>query len=153
MDFRRSIIYAKIIKSVSRGKILSFNKLNLFVLNSNIPKYYRRKKFRNLLMPFKFLEVKDDSHIVHMNCKLAIFRKLTHQLETGVIYLSTIVSTKTFGIFINILGVQCLLHISEISKDRISNINTLYQKGEQIKVKIIYKDIEEGRILGTIKRI
>lgn len=153
MDFKNTIIYAKNYKPLGKGKILSFGGLKVFALNSHIPKYYRRKKDKNFLMPFKFIEIRDIVHLTHVNSKLAIFPKLSQNLEIGGIYRGNIISIKSFGIFINILGVQCLLHISEISKDKILNINNLYKQGDQIKVKIIYKSIEQGKISVTLKRL
>ena len=153
MDFRNSIIYAKIKRNLRRGKLLSFDTLDFFILNSHIPKYYRRKKFKNSFLPFKFIEVRDIKHTVSLHCKLAVFRKLTNSLEIGHTYLSTVSSLKDFGIFININGVQCLLHISEISKKRIKNIKELHIRGDQITVKIIYKDSDKGKILTSIKQL
>lgn len=153
MNFANSIIYAKVKRNIRKGKIISFDNLDFFVLNPHIPKYYRRRKTKDSFLPFKFIEVRDIKHTVSLHCKLAVFCKLTHNLEINQIYQSTVLSIKDFGIFINIKGIQCLLHISEISKKRIKNIKELYTRGEQIKVKIIYKDNNKGKILTSIKQL
>nr|QWK42189.1 ribosomal protein S1 [Pseudochorda nagaii] len=152
LDFTNITIYAKIEKSLGKGKLINFNGLVFFVLNSNIPKYYLRGNNKNLFMPFKFLEVKDSFHIAHTNSKLAIFSKVSRNLAIGSNYLGTITSIKDFGIFVNITGIKCLLHISEISQKQSKKPKLIssYRLGDQIWLKIIYKDTERGRISVTL---
>nr|YP_011006953.1 30S ribosomal protein S1 [Lessonia variegata]WAM64240.1 30S ribosomal protein S1 [Lessonia variegata] len=154
IDFTNMTIYAKIEKSLGKGKLVIFNGLRFFVLNSNIPKYYLRTNNKNLFMPFKFLEVKDYFHIAHVNSRLAIFSKVNKNLSIGKIYLGNITSIRDFGIFINVLGIKCFLHISEISQkqNKTPNLKSLYKLGDQISIKVIYKDTKRGRISLTLER-
>nr|YP_009736340.1 30S ribosomal protein S1 [Scytosiphon promiscuus]QDM58427.1 30S ribosomal protein S1 [Scytosiphon promiscuus]QDM58570.1 30S ribosomal protein S1 [Scytosiphon promiscuus]QTW91476.1 ribosomal protein S1 [Scytosiphon lomentaria]WAM64664.1 30S ribosomal protein S1 [Scytosiphon lomentaria] len=153
IDFSNITIYAKFSKSLTKGKLIIFNGLFFFVLNINIPKYYLRIKNKNLFMPFKFLEVKDYFHIAHVSSKLAVFNKVNKNLVSGPTYLGNVTSIKYFGVFVNILGVNCLLHISEIlkKKNQIENLSSLYKLGDQIPLKIISKDIERGRVSVALK--
>nr|YP_011007655.1 30S ribosomal protein S1 [Syringoderma abyssicola]WAM65084.1 30S ribosomal protein S1 [Syringoderma abyssicola] len=153
INFNSTIIYAKQEQSLSKGKIFFFNDLKIFALNSHIPKYYRRQKEKTFFMPFKFIEIKDFFHIAHVNSRLAIFSKLSQNIKIGSIYCGNISAIKNFGVFINILGLQCLLHISEISHTKILDIYKLYKQGDQIKIRIIYKDIEQGKISVTLKGV
>ncbi|CAM9097423.1 unnamed protein product [Discosporangium mesarthrocarpum] len=153
MDFRNSIIYGIIEKSIHNGKIINFNGLKFFSVNSHIPKYYRRMNFQNVLLPFKFIEVKDNIHVVHVNSRLAFLKKLSQFLKVNQIYYGCITSIRSFGIFLNIYGIQCLLHISEISNKKITNIKDFYKLGDKIKVKLIYKDVEYSKITVSIKKI
>lgn len=153
MNFKNITFYAKISSPLKFGKIIDFEDLNFYSLNLNIPKYFRRKRRKNLFVPFKFLEIKDFIHIVQVSSKLALFSKSAELININCDYLGTIFSIKNFGIFINILGLQCLLHISEISRQRILNLKNLYKLGSQIKVKILYKNVEQGKISLTVKEI
>ena len=65
LDFKSSVIYAKLEDSYDRGKILCFINLRVFALNLHIPKYYRRKRETQLFIPLKFVEVKDLS-LIHI---------------------------------------------------------------------------------------
>lgn len=150
LNFRTGIIYAKSKNSLGRGRIFAFDDLKIFALNLHIPKYYRRTKTRKLFIPFKFLEIKDFSHIVHGNSRLAVFNKLVANIKVDKIYWGTIITIKQFGIFFNIFGVYCLLHISQISRKRIKDLKSLYRQGEQIKVRVFYKDLEQGKISLTL---
>ena len=151
IDFRTSIIYGKIIQSLGRGKIIRFNSLKLFTLNLDIPKYYRRKQENKFFIPFKFTEIKDFIHTVSVNSRLALFFKLSLNIQSNKIYYGNIIAVRNFGIFLNILGIQCLLHISEISRNKIRNLSLLYQSGQQIQVKMLYKDLERGKISLTLR--
>lgn len=148
IDFKNIMIYARFGESLGKGKLITFNGLSFFALNINIPKYYLRLNNNKLFMPFKFLEIKDSCHIAHISSKLAIFNKVNKNLVIGPTYLGNITSIKYFGVFINILGINCLLHISEIfqKKQQTQNLSSLYKIGDQIYLKIISKDIERGRV-------
>lgn len=150
IDFKYTIIYAKNEKSLNKGKLMSFNGLKVFAQNSHVPKYYRRKKDTNFFMPFKFIEVKDYVHISHVNSRLAIYGKFSKIIKTGSIYLGTITSIKNFGIFVNILGLRSLLHISEINQNKNKNLDKFYKRGDQIKIKILFKDVEQGKTTVTL---
>lgn len=152
INFKNTIIYAKNENFLNKGKLMFFNGLKIFVLSSHIPKYYRRKKKKNFFIPFKFTEIKDFVHIVHVNSRLAIFGQASQNIEIGSIFLGCVNSIRPFGIFLNILGMSCLIHISKISQKKLTNIKSIYKRGDQIKFQIIYKDIDKGRILGSIKK-
>ena len=148
IDFQNITIYARFGEPLGKGKLINFNGLSFFVLNINIPKYYLRLNNNKLFMPFKFLEIKDSFHIAHISSKLAVFNKVNKNLVIGPTYLGNVTSIKYFGVFINILGVSCLLHISEIfqKNEQTKNLSSLYKLGDQIHLKIISKDIERGRV-------
>lgn len=148
IDFKNITIYARFNESLGKGKLITFNGLSFFALNINIPKYYLRINNNKLFMPFKFLEIKDSFHISHISSKLAVFNKVNKNLVIGSTYLGNVTSIKYFGVFINILGVNCLLHISEIfqKNQQTENLSSLYKIGDQIHLKIISKDIERGRV-------
>nr|YP_011007094.1 30S ribosomal protein S1 [Phaeostrophion irregulare]WAM64381.1 30S ribosomal protein S1 [Phaeostrophion irregulare] len=153
INFQHTVIYAKKEDSLSKGKLIFFKGLRIFALNAHIPKYYRRKKDKNFFMPFKFIEIKDFVHVAHVNSRLAIFSESTKNLKIGSYFFGNINSIKDFGIFLNILGIRCLLHISQISKKRIPNIDRLYKRGDQIRVEVIHKDMEQGKISVSLKKL
>lgn len=56
-----------------------------------------------------------------------------------------------FGIFLNVRGVEGLVHISEISWDRVDNPSDFVKVGDEVEVKII--GIEEEKISLSMKRL
>lgn len=56
-----------------------------------------------------------------------------------------------FGLFINLGEAEGLVHISEISWERVSDLNKMFKVGQEIEVEVI--SIENGKISLSIKRL
>ena len=66
--------------------------------------------------------------------------------EIGLVYNGKIKSIVAFGAFVEILpGVECLLHISEISHQRLDSMEGLFQAGDMLEVKVIGIDPKTKR--------
>lgn len=73
-------------------------------------------------------------------------------VEVGEIYSGKVVNIAKFGAFMEILpGKEGLLHISEISKDRVANVEDVLKVGDVFDVKVI--SAENGKISLSKKRI
>jgi len=67
---------------------------------------------------------------------------------------ATVVSITEFGAFAQIIpGVDGLIHISQISTDRITNIASVLAVGQEVDVKIIDIDTEKSRVSLSIKAL
>jgi len=73
------------------------------------------------------------------------------QVKLGDTLEGTITGIVQFGLFVNADGVEGLVHISEISWDKVVSIDTLYQVGQHIKVKVV--QIDGNRVSFSIKRL
>jgi small subunit ribosomal protein S1 len=66
----------------------------------------------------------------------------------------TITKITNFGVFVGLEdGLEGLLHISELSDDKIENAEELVQVGDPIDVKILRVDIEERKIGLSKKQV
>jgi len=80
-------------------------------------------------------------------------------LEVGQIFDAEVVRVEPFGIFVKVimekadfkLNLEGLVHISEISWEKVENVNTLFKSKDKIKVKLINKS--EGRLQFSVKRL
>jgi polyribonucleotide nucleotidyltransferase len=76
---------------------------------------------------------------------------LTEEPEVGTIYEGKVVTIKDFGAFVNIMpGIDGMVHISELSKDRVERVEDVLHEGQIVKVKLIGID-ERGRLSLSIK--
>jgi len=76
---------------------------------------------------------------------------LTEEPEVGTVYEGKVVSIKDFGAFINILpGIDGMVHISELSNERVEKVTDVLSEGQIVKVKLIGID-ERGRLSLSIK--
>ncbi|XXG53886.1 hypothetical protein AAC387_Pa03g1904 [Persea americana] len=75
------------------------------------------------------------------------------QLGIGSVVTGTVQSLKPYGAFIDIGGINGLLHVSQISHDRVSDIGTVLQPGDTLKVMILSHDRERGRVSPSTKKL
>ena len=76
----------------------------------------------------------------------------TKDVEVGEIYSGRVVKIAKFGAFMEILpGKEGLLHVSEISKERVANVEDVLKEGDVFDVKVI--STEGGKISLSRKRI
>ena len=78
-------------------------------------------------------------------------KSLTEEPEVGRIYEGKVVSIKDFGAFVNILpGIDGMVHISQLSSERVENVTDVLSEGQIVKVKLTAID-ERGRLSLSIK--
>lgn len=84
---------------------------------------------------------------------IAKIQALTAEVEPGTIYTGTVVRIVEFGAFVNILpGTDGLLHISQISNERIANVADVLTEGQKVQVQV--QDVDQrGRIKLSMKDI
>lgn len=153
IDFKNMVLFTKPVKSIWGGNLVNFDGLKIFLPNSHLPKYYRRKNTLDYTLPIKILEVKDKQHQIIGSPRLAILKNQSQSLNMGLIQTACVLAVKPFGIFLNIYGIKCLLHISEISNKKIPDLTNLYKKGDLIKIKVIYVNSSQGKIAVSSKQV
>ena len=76
---------------------------------------------------------------------------ITAEAEVGKIYEGPVVKLLEFGALVNILpGKDGLLHISEISNERVKEVKDFLQEGQVVRVKLLAAD-ERGRLRLSLK--
>ncbi len=82
---------------------------------------------------------------------IARVEQLTAELEVGTIYEGKVVRIVDFGAFVNVLpGKDGLVHISQISSERVNNVADHLEIGQEVKVKVLEVD-RQGRVRLSIK--
>lgn len=80
--------------------------------------------------------------------------KFVAEYGKGDVIKATIVSITEFGAFAQIIpGVDGLIHISQISTERVNNIASVLAVGQEVEVKIIEIDTEKNRVSLSIKAL
>ena len=79
--------------------------------------------------------------------------QLTADVEVGGIYEGKVAKLMDFGAFVTILpGKDGLVHISQISEERVQNVSDKLSEGEIVKVKVLEVD-KQGRIRLSMKAV
>jgi small subunit ribosomal protein S1 len=79
--------------------------------------------------------------------------RVIDELKEGEIRAGHVTSLADFGAFVNINGADGLVHLSEISWDRIQHPGEVLKVGQEIKVKVISIDRDKKRIGLSIRQL
>jgi small subunit ribosomal protein S1 len=79
--------------------------------------------------------------------------RVIDELQEGEIRSGRVTSLADFGAFVNINGADGLVHLSEISWDRIQHPGEVLKVGQEVKVKVISVDREKKRIGLSIRQL
>lgn len=72
--------------------------------------------------------------------------RVISELEEGQVYTGRVTSLADFGAFVNVNGADGLVHLSELSWDRIEHPKELLEVGQEVQVKVINIDRDKKRI-------
>ena len=80
-------------------------------------------------------------------------QELLDTLCTGDVRQGTVTNLCSFGAFVDLGGVEGLIHVSELSWSRIGHPSDILKPGQPIKVYILNVDRERGRVGLSVKRL
>jgi polyribonucleotide nucleotidyltransferase len=79
--------------------------------------------------------------------------EIVAEVEIGKIYTGTVLRLLDFGAIVSLLpGKDGLLHISQISQQRVASVSDHLKEGQQVKVKVLEAD-EKGRVRLSMKAV
>jgi len=79
--------------------------------------------------------------------------QITADVQVGMIYEGRVAKLMDFGAFVTILpGKDGLVHISQISEERVENVGDKLREGDMVKVKVLEVD-KQGRIRLSMKAV
>jgi len=84
---------------------------------------------------------------------MAAKEKLLKKIKEGDILDGKVTAITPYGIFVNTSGLEGLVHLSELSWDKVTDVGSLYNVGDDVKVMVL--EIKEGgrRIAYSVKRL
>ena len=83
----------------------------------------------------------------------SIKERVIESLEEGKVYTGKVTSVADFGAFVNVNGADGLVHLSEISWERVAHPSEVLEVGQEVQVKIINIDHEKKRIGLSIRAL
>ena len=106
------------------------------------------------------IDIDDDGNVriygedaVSRDAALDMVNEITAEAEVGRIYNGKVARIVDFGAFVTILpGKDGLVHISQISQERVENVTEYLEEGQDVLVKVLDTDAR-GRIKLSIKEI
>jgi small subunit ribosomal protein S1 len=79
--------------------------------------------------------------------------ELFHQLAPGAQVTGTVTNITDFGVFVDLGGVEGLIHISELSWGRVTHPGQLVKISEELKVQVLDISAERCRVALSLKRL
>ena len=104
-------------------------------------------------LPLKFLEVNDVTSKLVVSHRKAIVEQQMADLSRGDLVSGVVKAIKPYGAFVEVGGMSGLLHISQISYDRIDDLEKVLTPGQLVKCMIIDHDKVNGRIALSTKTL
>ncbi|GAB2233311.1 hypothetical protein Droror1_Dr00002531 [Drosera rotundifolia] len=123
-----------------------------FIPFSQISSPDEAEQLLNKEIPLKIVEVDEEQYKLVLSSRRAL-ADTQAQLGIGTVVVGTVQSLKPYGAFIDVGGINGLLHVSQISHDRITDISTVLQPGDTLKVMILSHDRERGRVSLSTKKL
>lgn len=142
------------VASVNRGGLLvDVENLRGFVPTSHLSQAYKVEDVADKEISLKFLEVDEERFRLVLSNKRAVSDTQMAGFKVGDVVVGIVQSVKPYGAFVDIGGVNGLLHISQISHDRISNVEQVLAEGDKLKVMVLSQDKERGRVALSTKKL
>ena len=108
----------------------------------------------------KILEVNRKANRLILSEKVALYEErrekrdeLFSSLETGQRVTGVVRSIAPFGVFVDLGGIDGLVHKSELSWNKVNNPETAHQIGDEVEAEVIDINHERGRISLSIRRL
>ena len=79
--------------------------------------------------------------------------ELFSSLAEGAVFEGQVVNLADFGAFVDIGGIEGLVHLSEMSWKRIQKPGDMLQKGDKVRVQVLSVDHERQRVALSMKRL
>ncbi|MBM3198763.1 MAG: 30S ribosomal protein S1, partial [Chlamydiae bacterium] len=155
-----SIVQGRVIRKVKGGLMVDIG-MEAFLPGSQID----NKKIKNLdeylgqEFEFKILKINGErKNIVVSRRELLeeerISRKaeLLENIQEGEIRSGVVKNITDFGVFLDLDGIDGLLHITDMTWKRIKHPSEMVQLGQELEVMILHVDKEKGRVALGVKQ-
>ncbi len=156
------VIQGKILKRIKGGMVVDLVGLEAFLPGSQIDIRPVRDfdAFVGQTMDFRVVKVNVPTENVVVSHKVLIEETIADQrqeilegLEKGQILEGIVKAITDFGVFVDLGGVDGLVHITDLSWGRINHPSEVVKLDEKIKVVVTDFDIERKRISLSLKQL
>jgi len=156
------VLQGKILKRIKGGMVVDVLGLEAFLPGSQIDIRPVRDfdAYVGQTMDFKIVKVNVPTENVVVSHKVLIEETIADQrkeilekLEKGLVLEGTVKAITDFGVFVDLNGVDGLIHITDLSWGRINHPNEVVRLDEKIKVVVTDYDPEKKRISLSLKQL
>lgn len=159
-DFEEGTIIEAPVKEVVKGGLVVDAGVRGFVPASMVDIQFVDdfSEYKGKVLAFKIMEIEPSENRLILSHKAVLQaegevtkKKLMKELKENETVKGKVARLTNFGAFIDLGGVDGLVHISQISYDHVKNPADILSVGQEVDVKILSVDEEAGRISLSIK--
>jgi small subunit ribosomal protein S1 len=147
------VFEAEVVAVNRGGAIALVEGLRAFLPGSHLTGALPDDDLIGVTLPLKFLEVNQEANKLVVSNRRAVVEKQMKDLSRGDVVSGVIKALKPYGAFVEVGGMSGLLHISQISYDRIDDLEAVFEPGAKVKCMIIDHDKVNGRIALSTKTL
>lgn len=114
--------------------------------------------YKGKTLPFLIVELDEDKNRLILSHRTVVEKEkeekrqdILDHLEAGQVLEGTVQRLTNFGAFVDIGGIDGLVHISQLAHERVETPSDVVKEGEKVKVKVLSVDRDNGRISLSIK--
>jgi len=109
----------------------------------------KKAELMGKLLPVKAIEVDQKESRLVFSARVAQKdqkQKRLKEIEVGTVIKSRVVNVVDFGVFVDLEGIDGLVHKSEIDWVRVNKPSKIFKAGDAIEVKVVAVDLEKERV-------
>ena len=153
LQAKDEVMEAEVIGVNRGGAICLVEGLRAFLPGSHLAGQLPTEDLIGQTLALKFLEVNKENNKLVVSNRKAVVEQQMADLSRGDLVSGVVKALKPYGAFIEVGGMSGLLHISQISYDRIEDLERVLQPGMAVKCMIIDHDKVNGRIALSTKTL
>ena len=155
----KEIIEAPVVDAVKGGLVVDAG-VRAFVPASMVSDHYvdNLAQFKGQTLAFEIVEIEpSENRLILSRKNLVAAEKAAKRaavfqaIQEGSVVTGKVARLTNFGAFIDLGGVDGLVHISQISHEHVAKASDKLKVGEEVQAKVISVDPESGRVSLSIK--
>jgi len=152
------IVRLKVVGCNQGGLLVQGEKINGFVPCSHLLAGHKKKEYLQQIVELKVIEYDNDRCRVVLSERAAQAKagtriKLLDELVEGTCIPGVITTLTDFGAFVDLGGMEGLIHISELSWGRVDHPSDVVSLGDCMDVYILNIDREENKVALSLKKM
>jgi small subunit ribosomal protein S1 len=158
--FENGDVFEAEVKDVVKGGLVVDLGVRGFVPASLVEDYYVEDfaDYKDKVLTFKIVELDQDKNRLILSHRAVVEaekqqqkKKLLTDIESGAVLEGTVQRITDFGAFVDIGGVDGLVHISQLSHEHVEKPSDVVSEGQTVQVKVLSVDRDNERISLSIK--
>lgn len=158
----KNALDVKVTSAVGGGLVIDYNGIRGFVPASHVSKSSETQlaEFVGKVIPVKVIEIDRRHGKIIMSHRFGSVEKQKvdrekyfDQIEVGSVLHGRVSSIKKFGVFVNVNGIEGLVHINEMSWKRVNDPSKLVSMGQEIDVFVIGVDKASKKVSFGLKQL